>query len=492
MPHLGATLTPPRTGTGASLPLSGVPSPTPVEFGKYQLLERLAVGGMAELYRARFDALAGVSKPVVIKKILPAFAGSEAFVRMFVDEARIAVSLSHGNIAQVFDFGEIDGDYFLAMEYVHGQPLSRVLRRAHALQFPFLPEAIALQIGIGMCRGLQYAHSRVDDRGRSLQIVHRDVSPQNVLLGYAGEVKIVDFGIARARNATDPAMQATGVKGKYPYFSPEQARGEPVDFRTDLYATGVVLYQMLCGRLPHLGKMVQAMRSIIRGEFPAPRSLNPRLSPELEGTLLRAMARAPGDRFASAQEMEHDLADALHALGPRPPTLTDFMSFLFEPELLAEGLEVRLPRALLEQVPEWRKGTRPEEPLEAMPSVTTAAIQAPAPAPTRPWKLVALLGVALLVGTILAAVLGQVPTFEVELLSEPTGASVEVDGVPVPGTTPLRITHLGTDQPHRLRLTLPGRRDWTGEITGRSGTTVHLRAELPPPSQVVGDSPAPR
>jgi serine/threonine protein kinase len=469
-----------------------VPSPIPVEFGKYQLLERLAVGGMAELYRARFDALAGVSKPVVIKKILPAFAGSEAFVRMFVNEARIAVSLSHGNIAQVFDFGEIDGDYFLAMEYVHGQPLSRVLRRAHALQFPFLPEAIALQIGIGMCRGLQYAHSRVDDRGRSLQIVHRDISPQNVLLGYAGEVKIVDFGIARARNATDAPMQATGVKGKYPYFSPEQARGEPVDFRTDLYATGVVLYQMLCGRLPHLGKMVQAMQSIIRGQFPAPRSLNPRVSPELEATLLRAMAQAPGDRFASAQELEHDLADALHALGPRPPVLSDFMSFLFEPELLGEGLEVRLPRTLLEQVPDWRKGTRPEEPLEAVPSVTTAAVQAPAPAPTGPWKLVALLGVALLLGTILAAVLGRVPTFEVELLSEPTGASVEVDGIPVPGTTPLRITHLGADQPHRLRLTLPGRSDWTGEISGRSGTTVHLRAELPPLSQVDGDSPAPR
>src|SRR4029453_1226866 len=114
------------------------------------------------------------------------------------------------------------------------------------------------------------------------------------------------------------------------------------------------------------------------------------------------------------------------------------------------------------------------------------------PAPTGPWKLVALLGVALLLGTILAAVLGRVPTFEVELLSEPTGASVEVDGVPVPGTTPLRITHLGADQPHRLRLTLPGRWDWTGEISGRSGTTVHLRAELPPPSQVDGDSPPPR
>jgi serine/threonine protein kinase len=469
-----------------------VPSPVPVEFGKYQLLERLAVGGMAELYRARFDAVAGVSKPVVIKKILPAFAGSEAFVRMFVNEARIAVSLSHGNIAQVFDFGEIDGDYFLAMEYVHGQPLSRVLRRAHALQFPFLPEPIALQIGIGMCRGLHYAHSRVDERGRSLQIVHHDVSPQNVLLGYAGEVKIVDFGIARARNATDAAMQATGVKGKYPYFSPEQARGESVDHHADLYATGVVLYQMLCGRLPHLGKMVQAMQSIIRGEFPSPRSLNPRLSPELEATLLRAMAYSPGDRFGSAQDLEHALADALHALGPRPPRLGDFMSFLFEPELFAEGQEVRLPRALLEQVPEWRKGTRPEVPLEAVPSLTTASVRPPAPPETRPWKLVALLGVMLFLGIILAEVLGRAPTFEVELLSEPTGASVEVDGTPVPGTTPLRITHLGADQPHQLRVKFPGRSEWTGEITGRSGTTVHLRAELPPAPEVGGDSPAPR
>jgi serine/threonine protein kinase len=466
-----------------------VPSPVPVEFGKYQLLERLAVGGMAELYRARSRALAGVSKPVVIKKILPAFADSQAFVSMFVNEARIVVSLSHGNIAQVFDFGEIDGEYFLAMEYVHGQPLSRVLRRAHALQFPFLPEPIALQIAIGMCRGLHYAHSRVDERGKSLQIVHRDVSPQNVLLGYAGEVKLVDFGIARARNATDAVMQATGVKGKFPYFSPEQARGEPVDFRTDLYATGVVLYQMLCGRLPHLGKMVPAMQSIVRGEFPAPRSLNPRLSPALEATVLRAMAYAAEDRFPSAQELEHALDDALHALGPRPPRVSDFMSFLFEPELLAEGQEVRLPRTLVEQVPEWRKGSRPDEPLEAVPSVTTAAVRPDLPAATRPWKLVVLLGVALVLGMVLASVLGRVPTFELELRSEPTGATVEIDGSPVAGTTPLRITHLGADRLHQLRVHLPGRPDWTGEISGRSGTTVHLRAELPA-AQVAPDSPA--
>ena len=315
---------------------------------------------------------------------------------------------------------------------MHGQPLSRVLRRAHALQFPFLP--IHRAADRHRPCGLHYAHSRVDERGRSLQIVHHDVSAQNVLLGYAGEVKVVNFGIARARNATDAVMQATGVKGKYPYFSPEQARGEAVDFRTDLYDRG--------GALPDAGgrriserwcrpcRASSAASSPHRGDSTrgSRRSWKPRC--------VRAMAHAPEDRFASAQEMEHALADsALHALGPRPPTLGDFMSFLFEPELLAEGHEVRLPRALLEHVPEWRKGTRPEEPIEAVPSVTTAAVRPPPPARTTAWKLVALLGVALLLGTILAAVLGRTPTFEVELLSEPTGASVEVDGTPVPGTT---------------------------------------------------------
>ncbi len=167
------------------------------------------------------------------------------------------------------------------------------------------------------------------------------------------------------------------------------------------------------------------------------------------------------------------------------------MAFLFEPELLAEGHEVKLPRGLLEQVPEWRKGPQHSEPPEAVPSLTTAAVQASPPARSRPWQLVALLGVALVLGTVLAAVLGRVPTFELELRSEPTGARVEVDGSPVPGTTPLRITHLAAEQSHQVRLKLPGRAEWTGEINGRSGTTVHLR----PSSRhrrSPADSPAPR
>jgi serine/threonine protein kinase len=331
---------------------------TPLSFGRYQLLERLAVGGMAELYRARSVAAAGVTKAVVVKKILPAFAGQRDFVQMFVNEARIAVSLSHANIAQVFEFGEVDGEYYLAMEYVRGQPLSKVIRRAQALGLPWLPEEFAIFVALEMCKGLHYAHSRTDEAHHPLHIIHRDVSPQNVIVGYEGEVKIVDFGIARARGATDSGLREGAVKGKYPYFSPEQARGDEVDLRTDVYATGVVLYQMSCGRLPHEGKMVPAMQSILRGQFPAPRTLNPGLTPGLEEIILTAMAHAPDGRYTSADALGHVLSEQLHHSGTRVSnrSLGELMSFLFEPELLAEGVKVKQSRAVIEQVPTWRRG----------------------------------------------------------------------------------------------------------------------------------------
>ncbi len=334
---------------------------TPVPFGRYQLLERLAVGGMAELYRARTVAAAGVTKAVVVKKILPAFAGQRDFVRMFINEARIAVSLSHGNIAQVFDFGEVDGEYYLAMEYVRGQPLSKVIRRAHALGLPWVPEEYALFVALEMSKGLQYAHTRTDELHRPLHIIHRDVSPQNIIIGYEGEVKLVDFGIARARGATDSELQQGAVKGKYPYFSPEQARGEEVDLRTDVYATGVVLYQMCCGRLPHEGKMVQTMQSILRGQFPAPRALNSGLSTEFEDIILTAMASSAEGRYPSAEALGHALNEHLHhtPLRVASRSLGELMAFLFEPELLADGVELHQSRRLLEKVPTWRQGGRP-------------------------------------------------------------------------------------------------------------------------------------
>ncbi len=362
---------------------------TPLPFGRYQLLERLAVGGMAELYRARSLAAAGVSKAVVVKKILPAFAGQADFVRMFVNEARVAVTLSHGNIAQVFDFGEVDGEYYRAMEYVRGQPLSKVIRRAHALGLPWIPEEYALFTALEMSKGLQYAHTRSDEAHQPLHIIHRDVSPQNVIIGYEGEVKIVDFGIARARGATDSGLREGAVKGKYPYFSPEQARGDDVDLRTDVYATGVVLYQMCCGRLPHEGKMVQTMQSILRGKFPAPRELNPGLSPELEHIILVAMAASPADRFSTAEAFGQALSEQLHHTRARVSSraLGELMTFLFEPELLADGVQLKHARSIIEQVPTWRRGGRlsaPEatetgQPVSAptTPDVTAAGPPAP-------------------------------------------------------------------------------------------------------------------
>src|SRR5262245_27312132 len=213
-------------------------------FGRYELVSRLGSGGMAETYRARLMGDAGVTKPVLIKKVLPEYATDQDFTTMFVSEARISAMLSHGNIAQVYDFGRVDGEYFLAMEFVDGPPLHRLLQRVRREAMSSLPVPIALFIGIEMCRGLHYAHTRKGDSGQPLGIVHRDISPDNVIVSYEGQVKIVDFGIAKARDVRGFHTEPGVVKGKFLFFSPEQARGEDVDARTDVWAAGVVLYEL--------------------------------------------------------------------------------------------------------------------------------------------------------------------------------------------------------------------------------------------------------
>jgi eukaryotic-like serine/threonine-protein kinase len=473
----------------------------PLPFGRYQLLERLAVGGMAELYRARSLPAAGVSKTVVVKKILPAFAGQRDFEEMFVNEARIAVSLSHGNIAQVFDFGEVDGDYYLAMEYVRGQPLSRVIRRAHALGLPSIPEEFAVFIALEMTRGLHYAHTRTDEAHRPLHIIHRDVSPQNVIVGYEGEVKIVDFGIARARGASDSDLREGAVKGKYPYFSPELVRGDEVDLRADVYATGVVLYQMSCGRLPHEGRMVPAMQSILRGDFPAPRTLHPGLAPELEQVILTAMAYAPEARYPSADAFGHALSDHLHRIGVRIGSrgLGELMAFLFEPELLAEGVDVKPARSVIERVPAWRRSGRAPSPQPAEPGHTLSGPTAPGGTATatgarrrRGQAMAALLPLAAVgVGGSAAVIATRPATFSLSVASIPEGATVEVDGQPVHGATPLTVTDLSSASPHRLTVHRPGHPDWSTTVSGEAGTVRAVTANLAPEG-VPGASPGAR
>ncbi|NVI97428.1 protein kinase [Myxococcus sp. AM009] len=327
-------------------------------FGRYELQERVGHGGMAETWRARLRGAAGVTKSVLIKKVLPEYANDEAFVSMFISEARISATLSHGAIAQVFDFGKVDGQYFLAMELVEGQPLNRIMKRALRSGFHSLPVPIAVFIAMEMCRGLHYAHTRGDEKGEPLGIVHRDISPDNVLIGYEGEVKIVDFGIAKARSLRSFNTEPGVVKGKYLFFSPEQARGEAVDARTDVWATGVVLFQMLCGRLPLEGQVHTVLQRLNSGQpLPSARQVRSDIPVALDAILQRALALRKDSRFASAHALGDALAGFLYSSTPRfsPMSVAYLLRELFRPDLEALGVDARVPAAFAEELSIWRE-----------------------------------------------------------------------------------------------------------------------------------------
>ncbi|WP_224240354.1 serine/threonine-protein kinase [Hyalangium gracile] len=331
--------------------------PQPQVFGKYVLLSKLAAGGMAVTYRARLTGAAGVTKPCVIKQILPHFADDPDFVEMFVSEARVAAGLSHGNIAQVFDFGEVNGQYFIALELVHGQPLSKVLRRAAKEGMGLFPIPLALHIVSKLCDGLDYAHRHVGEDGQPLGLVHRDVSPDNVLISYEGEVKVIDFGIAKATSVVEQKTSPGVVKGKYPYFSPEQAQGrQDLDSRTDVYAAGVVLYEAVCGKRPYEGEFVAVLPRILAGDYTPPSEVNPAVSPELEDIITRALALRREDRFQTAKALSEALVELLYRDNPRftPSLLSQLVAHLFAEELSAEGRKVELPPTFADQLSAWQ------------------------------------------------------------------------------------------------------------------------------------------
>ncbi|RKH37060.1 serine/threonine protein kinase, partial [Corallococcus llansteffanensis] len=342
-------------------------------FGRYELVSWLGRGGMAETWRAQLVGDAGVTKPVLIKKVLPEYADDEAFISMFISEARISATLSHGNVAQVFDFGRVDGEYFLAMEFVDGQPLHRVLKRALKSGMAALPIPVAVFIALEMCRGLHYAHTRTDGSGKPLGIVHRDISPDNVLLGYEGQVKIVDFGIAKAQLLRGFKTAPGVVKGKYLFFSPEQARGEEVDARSDVWATGVVLYELLCGKLPVDGPPHVVMMRVGRGEIPAPGVLRPELPRELNDIVMKALTPDRDQRFESSHAFGDALAGFLYSNFPRfsAMSIAHLLRVLFRGDLVQEGRELPVPGSFLEEMKSWKGSTEVPEPATPLPQVRT-------------------------------------------------------------------------------------------------------------------------
>ena len=272
-------------------------------FGKYQLQRRIGSGGMAEVFLARTTVAQGLAKQLVIKKIHPAFARSRQFTSMFVDEAKIALDLNHPNIVQVFDFGQVGESFFLAMEHIEGLDLLRLLEELARRSAPF-PHGLAAYVVQQVAKGLDYAHRKTDEFGEPLGIVHRDVSPQNVLISWDGAVKIVDFGIARARHVHEDDGV---VKGKFAYMSPEQARGEGVDARSDVYSAGIVLFELTCGRQLFRGKGREVLEAVKAGAIPRPRDINPKVPANLEEAILKALAFYPGDRFESARALQNAL-----------------------------------------------------------------------------------------------------------------------------------------------------------------------------------------
>ena len=296
------------------------------QFGKYTLLERIATGGMAEVWRARAHGMAGFEKILVIKRILDHLGQDDEFVRLFIDEARIAVSLLHVNIVQVFELGEVDGAYFIAMEYVHGLDLARLASRSRKVGA--FPVPIACLVICEVLKALDFAHQRRDEQGEPLNIVHCDISPQNVLLSFAGEVKITDFGISRA--GFQAKSQHEVIRGKYAYMSPEQVEGKVLDGRSDMFSLGIVLYEMLTGRrLFKMKNRDETLARVRRAEVPSPRAYRPEISEELEGFLLKALARNRDDRFEDGQQMYAALTRLMVREGHRA-TNNDLAAFLKE------------------------------------------------------------------------------------------------------------------------------------------------------------------
>ncbi|MGE5126065.1 MAG: serine/threonine-protein kinase [Betaproteobacteria bacterium] len=316
---------------GAPSPSSELP-PRGAEFGPYQLLERVAVGGMAEVFKAKRTGVQGFEKVVAVKRILPHLSENEDFVEMFVHEAKVVAGLTHPNIVQIFDLGRIGRSYYIAMEYVHGRDLRTVGVRAREKGLR-LPLDLSLRVVSQVCAALEYAHRKKDERGRPMEIVHRDVSPPNILISFEGDVKLVDFGIAKAATKAARPNDSGVLRGKLLYMSPEQAWGRPIDGRSDVFSLGLVLYELVTGTKAFVGAgseraTVELVRQCV---VTPPREVNPRVPEALDRVVMKALAREPDERYPDAGQMQRGLE---LILGDRPPMtardLARFMELLFD------------------------------------------------------------------------------------------------------------------------------------------------------------------
>ncbi|MFZ5863479.1 MAG: protein kinase domain-containing protein [Nitrospirota bacterium] len=359
---------------------------TPERFGPYHLLKKIGRGGMAELYLARQTGVAGFERVVAIKRILPHLTEDREFVQMFVNEAKLAAQITHPNVVQIYDFGAVLGTYYIAMEYVMGKSLAAVLAQSHKLGKP-VPVSAAAYVTARIAAGLDHAYRGATASGAALGIIHRDISPQNILIGYNGDVKLVDFGIAKAGSSSTHTQ--TGVlKGKLAYLSPEQAWGKTIDHRSDLFALGIVLHEMLTGqRLFKAENEFSTLERVRTADVTPPSRVNTQVPPELDAVVLKALAKQPDDRYPHGQAFEDALQNYLRRLAAPPSAreLAEYVRTLFEKDIETDTAAYQQVTTVTKTTatPTVKRPTpeTPAEPARAMPKPQPVSAPVPPPKP---------------------------------------------------------------------------------------------------------------
>lgn len=466
----------------------------PRKFGKYTLLRRIAVGGMAEIFLALHRSISGFEKLLVIKRILPNLTEDEEFLRMFLDEARIAATLNHPNIAQIYDVGSVNEQYFIAMEYVHGEDLRSIVRGMKKKSVSYFPLEHSLQIIVGACAGLEYAHSRTDLQGAPLEIVHRDISPQNILVTFTGDIKVVDFGIARAKMAGQEQITERGqLKGKVPYMSPEQCRGEKLDRRSDIFSIGILLFELTTGRRLFRGATeFNTLRMIVEEEYPRPTQIREGYPPDLEEIVMRALARKREERYQSSRELQADLEEFIrqHRIPASTLNLSKFLEEIFEEKLatqrdaLAEGKrladiiaeeESRAPELPSDELVEIDAEGRPiSDSVPAQPGPSTGTFLEEKRSSGGRRIAMAIVALILVMGVggavvffsrngetnnVATDVLGRI-----EVATNPEGAKIALDGQETEFTTPHVFEELRAGKTYQVKLSLEGYRHELREV----------------------------
>jgi len=314
----------------------------PITIGRYKLLRRIAIGGMAEIYLAAVQGEAGFERKVIIKKILPLYARESEFVRRLVDEGLLASRLTHGNIVQVLDLGRLGPDYFIAMEFVDGVDLRELLSTAAEKQFT-IPIPIGIHVLWQAARGLAYAHDKKSNRGEPLNIVHRDISPANIFISWEGAVKLGDFGIAKASQRLSRGTMAGVLQGKFPYMSPEQAEGMSLGQRSDIFSFGAVAYELMTQRRPFQGESdLQTLSMVQEGRFVPLTELRPELPPEFEEVVNKCLQKDPEDRYSRGEELAKELAILMQKRGwvVSEGDVADFLTILYGDDKRSLAAEV--------------------------------------------------------------------------------------------------------------------------------------------------------